>query len=67
MMSYHNDDYYKQKLLEEKERLIGQIKNLEDKNYTGLDHSLRESTSELSNYDTIRLTRHLIRMRERRI
>ncbi|WP_255361587.1 MULTISPECIES: TraR/DksA C4-type zinc finger protein [unclassified Candidatus Frackibacter] len=51
MMSYHNDDYYKQKLLEEKERLIGQIKNLEDKNYTGLDHSLRESTSELSNYD----------------
>ncbi len=44
-------DYYKKKLLQEKQKVLGQIDSFNDKGYEGLGHSLRESTGELSNYD----------------
>ncbi|SKA02650.1 TraR/DksA C4-type zinc finger protein [Selenihalanaerobacter shriftii] len=48
---YQDNEHYKRQLLREKQRLLEQIENIDDTNYTGLGHSVRESTSELSNYD----------------
>lgn len=50
-MAEYDEEYYKKKLLQERERLIEQVDSFDDKNYAGLDHSLKESTSELSTYD----------------
>ncbi|WP_408954381.1 TraR/DksA C4-type zinc finger protein [Natroniella sp. ANB-PHB2] len=46
-----NLKYYKQKLMEEKEELIDEVDGFDNRGYEGLDHSMRESTGELSNYD----------------
>jgi YteA family regulatory protein len=50
-MGYQSNDYYRDRLLREKDSLLEQIENIDDYNYTGLGHSLKESTSELSSYD----------------
>ncbi|ADL12423.1 TraR/DksA C4-type zinc finger protein [Acetohalobium arabaticum] len=50
-MTEYNEEYYREKLLQERERIIEQIESFDDKNYTGLHHSLKDSTSELSTYD----------------
>ncbi|PRX33512.1 TraR/DksA family transcriptional regulator [Orenia metallireducens] len=44
-------DYYKKKLLWEKQSMLHQIGEVDDKGYEGLGHSLRYSTGELSFYD----------------
>ncbi len=47
----HNLDYYKKKLLWEKQDILKQINHFNDREYEGIKHSLRDSTGELSNYD----------------
>ncbi|WP_018250246.1 TraR/DksA C4-type zinc finger protein [Orenia marismortui] len=47
----HELDYYKKKLLWEKQSILDQIGDINDRGYEGLGHSLRYSTSELSFYD----------------
>jgi len=44
-------DYYKKKLLWEKQSILNQIEGFNDKGYEGLTNSLRDSTGELSFYD----------------
>ncbi|GAB6100705.1 hypothetical protein JCM16358_25840 [Halanaerocella petrolearia] len=46
-----NLDYYQQKLIQERKRILNQIDKFDDNGYAGLKNSIRESTSGLSNYD----------------
>ncbi|MBM7624292.1 TraR/DksA C4-type zinc finger protein [Sporohalobacter salinus] len=50
-MAEYDEEYYKNELLKQRKRLIEQVESFNDKNYTGLQHSLKDSTSELSTYD----------------
>lgn len=47
----NNLDHYKNQILIEKKQILAQISNLDDRGYEGLEHSLRDSTGELSQYD----------------
>lgn len=44
-------DYYKKKLLWEKQNILKQISNFNERGHEGLMNSIRDSTGELSNYD----------------
>ncbi|AGB40868.1 sporulation protein, yteA family [Halobacteroides halobius DSM 5150] len=44
-------NYYQQRLLKEKERILNQIEGFNEDGYEGLKHNQRYSTGELSKYD----------------
>lgn len=50
-MEPRDSDYYRERLLREKQSILRQIGNIDDDNYAGLSHTLKESTGELSSYD----------------
>ncbi|GAB6138575.1 TraR/DksA C4-type zinc finger protein [Halanaerobaculum tunisiense] len=47
----YNVDHYRQKLLQERKRILNQLANFAEKGYEGLTNDQRYSTGELSKYD----------------